>query len=436
MDEYQNEPPTKPVLRPHRLIPARPGIVPDDGLPVAEIEQQVESWLEVSNEIPTPGLAEGGRALAEQAWLFIEKAALTLDGLPAVFRAAQAPDAALQALELISSILLAFPDLMASGLETNVARVDWMFSRLINAPGHPGLVELIIEALDMLDAGGAEPEPPADHSAEIEILRGLHRDLVTLQQRWDELIEKVFPVVFPPPARPWPESESRTEPVGISIGARAGQSLPTPAGLMLAQNTSGASTARAFRSRIVGKQQQRLAMLLVLALLVVAVIGILLAEARSGPALTPGNAALSVLQRSPTPATSQTSTLTPALPTPTPTRPAPTPQPPTPTPPSDICPVGSVFCVSTAQLQVPCAGQGDATFQLISSTGHDETWQAISLPGGSLVTISPAAGALKGNQTVTLSVRANTSVAHKGMILIEGPDHAAPVIIAVQVCHA
>ncbi len=150
MDEYQNEPANKPVLRPLRLIPARPGILPAEGLPVAAIGQEVESWLEQTSELPTPALAQGGRALAEQAWLFIEKAALTLDGLPLVFRAADAPDAAQQALELIGSILLAFPDLMASGLETNVARVDWMFSRLINAPGHPGLVELIIEALEML----------------------------------------------------------------------------------------------------------------------------------------------------------------------------------------------------------------------------------------------------------------------------------------------
>src|SRR6185437_16744058 len=80
-----------------------------------------------------------------------------------------------------------------------------------------------------------------------------------------------------------------------------------------------------------------------------------------------------------------------SAPTPTPRPPTPTPRPPTPTPaPSAICPDGAVFCVSTAQLQVPCAGEGNETFQLISNTGRSENWWAISLLGGSLVTIRPA----------------------------------------------
>src|SRR6185437_6027690 len=233
-------------------------------------------------------------------------------------------------------ILLAFPDLMASGLETNVARVDWMFSRLINAPGHPGLAELIIEALEMLDTSSIDDAPPADYSAEIEILRGLHRDLVTLQQRWDELIEAMFPVVFPPPAQPAPEGENKAAPVGVSVGVQTGQPAPRepaplPGGWIMAPAASGGSAARAFRLHSVGKQQ-RLAMVLALALLLVTVIGILLAAARSAPTLTPGNPALAVAQDTSTPATVRQSTPTRTIPSPTPTRPAPTPRPPTPTP--------------------------------------------------------------------------------------------------------
>src|SRR5690242_16577543 len=212
MADYQIEPPRKPLLRPHRLVPAGPGVLPLEGLPVDAIGREVESWLAASSEAPDAALAEGGHILAQQAWLFIEKAALTLDALPAVFRSTAAADAALETLELIGSILLALPDLMASGLEGNVARVDWMFARLLNAPGQPGLVELVIEALETLDTSRADDEPPADYSAALEVLRGLHRDLVTLQQRWDMLIEMLFPVVFPTPAGPPPGSDGKARP--------------------------------------------------------------------------------------------------------------------------------------------------------------------------------------------------------------------------------
>jgi hypothetical protein len=320
-----------------------------------------------------------------------------------------------------------------------------MFSRLTNAPGHPGLVELIIEALEMLPTSKAEDGPSADYSAEIKILRGLHRDLVTLQQRWDELIEAVFPVVFPAPLQPASESESRATPTEVSVGARAGQTArrapaPLPMGWMMAHAASGGSAARTFRIHP-GSKQQRLALVAVLALLVVMVIGILLAAARSAATFTPGNPALAVAQYTSTASTALQSTPTRTIPSPMPTQvvPTPTPRPPTPRPPTPtpntaICPAGSVFCVSTVQLQVPCAGDGSVTFQLISNTGHNANWQAISLLGGSLLTIDPASGALKQNRTVTLSVHANMNGSRSGIMIILGPSGTAPINMTVQVC--
>jgi hypothetical protein len=450
MADYRIEPPYRPPLRPHRLIPAGPGVVPLEGLPVAAIGREVESWRAASSETPNAALAEGGHILAQQAWLFIEKGALTLDALPAVFRSAYAPDDVFETLELIGSILLALPDLMASGLEGNVARVDWMFSRLLNAPGQPGLIELVIEALDALDASRADDEPPADHSAELDVLRGLHRDLVTLQQRWDALIETLFPIVFPTPASSPAGSDSKTQPVGLPADALTGprplkKPGPLPAGLMVTGAGSSGATSRFARFSLAGKQQQRLALILVLVLLVLTVIGMLLAQtSRNVPAITPGSAALSIDQHTPMPTTSAqptaTATPTSSSPTPTPRPPQPTPTQPTPrsTPASStICPRGAAFCISTAALQVPCAGAGSVTIQLTNTTTGKAGWQAFSTTdsSGALVQISPTRGTLKKDQTVTLSVQANTQQKDRsGAIIIFGPFGTMPISITLQVC--
>ncbi|HEU5367683.1 MAG TPA: hypothetical protein VFU69_04435, partial [Ktedonobacterales bacterium] len=134
-------------------------------------------------------------------------------------------------------------------------------------------------------------------------------------------------------------------------------------------------------------------------------------------------------------------TAAPKVPTPTPTPrpPQPTPRPtPRPTPASNaICPRGAAFCVSTLQLQVPCAGNGSVTLQLMSVTTSKTAWQALSSmgSGGALVRITPARGTLKQNQTVTLSVQANTQQQNRsGLMMIFGPFGTAPISITVQVC--
>ncbi len=433
MAERQIEPPYKPPLRPHRLVPA-PGAVPPDRMPLEAIERQVESWLAASKEEPIAGLAAGGRPLAEQAWLFIEKAARMLDALPAVLKAVAAPEEALEALELIGSLLLALPDQIASGLESSVARVDWMFSRLLNAPAQPGLIQQVIETLDMMS--GEAAAPPADYSAETALLRALHRDLVTLQQRWDELIEATFPLISTLPTSPLPAVD-----LADSGGSSAAQAVPKapaplPAGLMVATSASGGPPGgRSFRFQVVGKRQQRLAMVLALVLLVITVLGILLAQARN-IAINPGNAVLSVDQRTPTPTTASQPTPTRTIPSPTPTPrpPTPTPRPPTPTPTpprASICPDGAAFCVSTLQLRVPCAGEGSVTFILMGNKAGRQSWQALT----SLVTVSPARGSLKQGQAVTLTVQASTQRRDRtGFIVIFGPSGTSPITLTAQVC--
>jgi hypothetical protein len=446
MADYRTEPLYKPPLRPHRLIPAGPGAVPLEGLPVGAIGREVESWLAASSEAPNAVLEEGGRILARQAWLFIEKAALTLDALPAVFRSADTPDEAFEALALLGSILLTLPDLMASGVEGNVARVDWMFSRVLNAPAQPGVVEQVIEALAALDTSRADDQPPADHSAELEVLRGLHRDLVTLQQRWDALIESLFPMVFPTPASPPAGNSGKTQPVDVPAGMLADPRAlktpgPLPAGLMITDTGSPEAAPRSARFHMAGKQQ-RLALVLVLVLLALTIIGMLLAQTRSVPAIIPGSAALSVTQptSSPTTAAQPTAPPTTPRPTPTPRRPQPTPSQPTPrpTPASGLtCPRGAALCISTTTLQVPCAGDGSVMFQLTNATTSKEGWQALSTTdsGVALVEITPAHGMLKQNQTVTLSVQANTQREDRsGAITIFGPLGTLPISITVQVC--
>ncbi len=432
MPEYQIEPPYKPPLRPHRLIPAEPESVPAEGLPAAAIERQVESWRVASDEAPSPVLEDGGRSLAEQAWLFIEKAALTIDALPAVLQTSNAPEETFEAVELISSLLLALPDLMASGLENNVARVDWMFSRLLNAPGHPGLVEQVIETLVMEESDAAADAPPTGHRAEIGVLRTLHRDLVTLQQRWDTLIEAAFPVFFPPPANVQPGSAGKG---GSPADARSGKAVPKapsplPVGLMVAPNSSARTLP--FRAYAASKHQQRLAVLVALVLLVVVVLGLLLVHARSAPAITPGSAALSVDQRTPTQPPVNQPTATPTLPTPTPPQPTPTTQP---AQGDSICPQGAAFCISTLRLQVPCADNGSISFQLFGSSRNTESWQAFSMFGDTQVMLTPTHGTLKINQKVTISVWVSVARRqHSGTIMIFGPVGTSPIGITAQEC--
>lgn len=439
MSEQQPIPFYKPPLRPQRLIPAGPGIIPAEGLPVAATQRQVESWREKSTELPTPGLADAGQGLANRAWRFFEKPALILDALPPVYRAVGAPQEALDDVELIGSLLLALPDLMASGLENNIPRVDWMFSRLLNAPGHPGLIEAIMEMVAALDVRGLSHPPAFDQEAAIDVLRRLHRDVVSLQQSWDTLIEAMFPVIIPQP-----ESDNTAKLPTLPADALTSRPAPhapgpLPAGLMIAPTASSRLSARPTPMVALGKRTPRLVILLVVALLVVTVLGLLLAQVKHAPALTPSNAALSVDQQTPTLTTSTLPTPTAPLPSPTPTptppppRPTPT-SPAQPTPASNICPKGAAFCVSTLQLQASCEKTSSVTFQLIGAS-RSASWQAFAAFSGAQVSISPSHGTLKQNQTVTLQVQIKPTRSNpSGTIMIFGPWGTTPISVTVQIC--
>ncbi len=438
MPQFQSEPPHQPRLRPHRLVPAGTPL-PEEEVALS-IEPVLETWaLEPGTALP-PEIAEGGRALAQRAWLVIEKAALTLDAVPAILKAADAPEEALETLKVIGSVLLALPDQLAAGLDTSIARADRMFARLLNAPGRPGLIEQVMLAL--VEAGAASQEP-GDFAAELEILRALHRDLVALQQEWDDLLAPLFP----------DESDSAASDEVLSPGDMAapgeqegppGFSAPLPEGLVITVPASERS--RQSRS-IRGQNLLRLALLLSLVLFAAGAAALLLRQGHT-PVFNPGGAVLAVGQQTPATATSR-----PTPPQPTPTT-APTPRPPStspgptvippptttpvpaPSPTAAPCTPAVTFCASALSLQVPCPGQGSVSFQLTNTTNRQQTWRVVSSAGHGgkpLVNVTPSSGHLTAHQTVTLTVQASASGDHLvGAMMIFGS--ALPVVVALVVC--
>ena len=439
MPEYQSEPPYQPRLRPHRLVPADTPL-PEEAAALSA-EPVLETWALAPGVALPPEIAEAGRALAQRAWLVIEKAALTLDAMPPILKAADAPEEALETLKVIAAVLLALPDQLAGGLDTSIVRADRMFARLLNAPGKPGLIEQVMFALAHAGAGGAGEQEPRDFTAEMETLRRLHRDLVALQLEWDDLLEPLFP-----------EEETLAaladEPVGIGDDA-AGVTqpllslpAPLPDGLVVAVPAS----ERDRLPRIARRQHlTRLALLLAL-LLFVSGTGALLLRHSHTPTLNPGGAALAVGQQ--TPLATVTSQPTQAAPTATsgprptapPRAPTPPPRPPSPTPtPGPACWSGATFCASALWLQVPCAGQGGITVQVTNNTNQRQTWQALSSQGpagGPLVSITPSSGHLKPHQMMTLTVQASAASEDGlgGIVTISGAHGTLPLVIALAVC--
>jgi hypothetical protein len=436
MPQYQSEPPRRPRLRPHRLVPA--GAQPPDEGKALSIEPVLETWvLEPGVALP-PEIAEGGRALAQRAWLVIEKAALTLDAAPAVLKAADAPEEALETLKVIGSVLLALPDQLAAGLDTSIARADRLFARLLNAPGQPGLIEQVMLALV---AAGAASQEPADFTAELEILRGLHRDLVALQQEWDDLLAPLFPE----DAEPSPPDDALRVGVVAAPGERdneaPGLAAPLPDGLVITVPAS----ERSRQSRYIrGQNLLRLALLLSLLLFSSGTAALMLRQGHL-PALNPGGAVLAVGQQTSATATSQptppqpTSTTAPSpSPTATPHHPT-TASSPTPNPTSAAsCLPAATFCASVSSLRVPCLHQGSVSFQLTNITTQQQDWLAlpsIGHGGKPLVSITPSSGHLKPHQTLKLTVQASASGDHlDGTITILGSFKTLPVVIALAVC--
>ncbi len=468
MPENWTEPPYKPPLRPHRLIPVISADEQAEAVPFEATGQDISNWsAEVGAALP-PEMSAGARALSEQAWHVIEKAALTIDALTALMKGqTKAAGETLELLQLISAVLLALPDQLSAGVEASIGRVDWMFARLLNAPLHSGLIQQLMDALvaparaeQPADQPGAAPAdapkpeaPLADYAAEIAVLRSLHRDLVTLQQRWDELVEASFPLIPTtdlPGDTAAPPAETDEETPG---GSAPKAPSPLPEGLVIAQPAWGAG--RPPRPRPALRQRQRLGLVMALLVLFIISTGVILARFKATPAINPGNAAFSVGRRTPvtlTPEPPEQHVIpTPAVPRPTPTprRPTPTPSPtpsptprptpsPTPTPSGLICPAGAAFCVSTLQLQMACAGQGSVTLQLTNATQGRQNWMAVSSlgPGGTpLVSVSPGHGKLDPNPAITLTVQANVQGHNlSGTLTIIGSSGTTPITITLTVC--
>ena len=433
MDEHQTKRPPPPVLRSHRLLPGETGILSSGGPPIEGVAQAGESWLGAPHEASSFPLAEDRLALAERTWLSIEKAALTLATLPTLLQTTVAPVEALQQVALLSSLLLTLPQQMATGLETSPARVDRLFSRLLNAPRRSGLIEQVIDALAL---SSTADEQPTRHDIQIEVLRQLHRDLVTLQQAWDTVLRTTSIPEVPTLASPLPTSTRQAEPVGpppasLPSGPLSHPSMPLPAWGVVVRSSSGGAPPRSSRLRPVSRQQPRLALVLAALVLVVVITGtwVGLLQGRVPPEISTPDTASSGDQRTPL----ATSSPTPLSPSPSP-QPSPTAQP---TQHDWLCPSGSAFCVSTLQVHVSCSRDGSAAFQLLNNSARKVNWQTLFTPGpeGIQVTISPSAGKLKLAQQVTLTVQAtHQGQVPLGTIKIVGPDGTTPITVAVQGC--
>jgi len=436
MSEQPSGPQFKRPLQRHRLVPAREVRPPDANteLPTGNTEGRAT----------LPPLAlEALKRLEGRATRSIQEAQPSLDVLPTTLVALGTPEETQESLGLMQSILRVLPSQVASGVESSVEQVDWMFSRLLNAPGTPGLIEQVLVALGQPSSQPADDQPPANMAPLMQALRRLHRDLVTLQSGWDDALELALP---PPEASP----SAPILPGAADTPAAPKTPTPLPAGSLVAQPEAGAKTRLALpRAPVLARMPRRLALIAVLLLLALGGGSILALRGLQGQAASPNTA--QVIARLPTPR-SPTNTSQP-LPTTTATqapRPSPTSHPPatptpratstsTPTPlPGPACNSGAPLCVSPAFLVVPCAGQQGVSLQLSTNDSHQEDWSATSSNdshGTPLVTITPASGKLRQGQTITLTVAANTQDEERlGAITITSTS-GAQLMVGIFVCN-
>jgi hypothetical protein len=436
MPEQQQEPPSRPPLRRHRLVPFTEGTSgAHPALPAGSPPTQPL--------LPAPVLEAQAR-LAAEATRIIKEAQPTLDALPAALVALSAPEEAQSALGLVQSMLRVLPGELAAGAEANIEQVDWMFAQLLNAPGEPGLIEQVMLALGGPAAPSAQDQPLPDTAPALEALRRLHRDLVALQSGWDALLDLTLPaeMVFPTiPALP--------EPPAAPAAPAPRAPTPLPAGLVVAQPGARAGLVRP-RAAGFGSVPLRLSLVAVLLLLALGGGGIILARGLMGQGGTPNTA--QVIAQLPTqiPPTNTTKPLPTATQTAIP--PSPTPRPratptagatstPTPSPtssPGPVCASGVHVCVSPTFLLVPCAGKPGVTLQLSNNDTQMQDWQATSSTvsrNTPLVTITPASGKLKPGQTITLTIAANAQGEElTGMVFIAGSWSHLPLMVLVFVC--
>lgn len=450
----------EPRLKANRLVPAsKEGRPPKAGVQVADVQvadlPNREAVFSTSGEHQTIFCSPGAEALAAQARRITSGARQLLQTLPAVLETLEAPEAAHHAAVLLRSILTALPDELSNGLSATIAQIDWAFSRLLNQPGQPGLIEQIVFALGAPSEGEAAPADATAHDAEIEALRQLHRDLVALQQGWDALVEEYLPSPPAPPARASAAHPAREHALpaprqGIVLKKRPAVASRTSAsGLRTSQQEGTRRPSSHWLHRTRG-MRVRVALASVLLLLLVASgLGVLMLKDTLAPASGPQTVASLVHQPGPpgvtaTPSPAPTATQQPptATPTPLPTlppKPTLTPQP-SATPISSAnfwCPSAMSLCISSPLLAVPCAGQGTATLQLKNNTGQPQSWQATASKtrGSPLVTLSASRGVLQPGQVVTLTVAAANAHTHSGgMLTITTAKSKGQTLVLLLVC--
>lgn len=194
MSTEHKEPPAVPTFRPHRLMPA-PAALPGSEVTSALCTGQERlPWPEAPEKPFPPPVAEAAGILAHHIRLVVEQAMRTLEALPAVLGASGASEEVAQALRLLRVNVQALPDQVASGVDASVPRVDGLFVWLLNAPGRAGLIQQALDALSLPATRRAGREAASSLPAQMAALRGLHRDLVSLHQRWDDLVSALFPL--------------------------------------------------------------------------------------------------------------------------------------------------------------------------------------------------------------------------------------------------
>jgi hypothetical protein len=404
---------------------------------------------------PAPLLAAQVK-LADEAAHLVEEVMPHLESLQTALSAQGTAEKTVETLALVCSALRVLPAELASGAGASVARVDWIFARLLNAPGQPGLIELVLLAL-LKPPADTTSVPLVGYPAEQELLRRLHRDLVTLQQGWEDMLELTLPpeLLEPPAPLLFPVVED-APPIADEAPAASPPMTPAPlpAGLVVAHpEVGGHASAKIARSRpaALANVHPVLAMALIVLVLALTGGGVYMMQSLHSQPVSSSNAAVIAPLPSPTatattqPTATPTATATTAptatntpkpLPTATNTPPAPTAT--TVPAPGPFCASGVDLCSSASSLQAPCSGQGSITFQLTNGSNQTLTWMGFSstVNGSSLVWLNPSGGNLRqGRQvTVTVTAHARGQGLTGTLTIMAGFGNNETLVIPLQVC--
>ena len=448
MSEEDYIPLYKPPLRRHRLVRAGDA---DSAFDAPAAGQGLTIGSSFPDATPPAPLLAAQAKLAEKATRLEQEVMPGLEALQTALAAQGAAEKTRENLLLVCSALHVLPGELTSGASASVARVDWIFARLLNAPGKPGLIELVLMALLALNA----PDSSPDKAAQQELLRRLHRELVSLQQGWEDMLELTLPPEFfeaAAPVEPAPGDEAATTSDEARAAPAPMMSAPLPSGSVVAHPpVAGAKPPMRWRPAALSTPSPLLLMVLIVLVLALTGAGVYMVQNLRGQPADSNNAAVIAQVPSPTArATTQptvaptaTATATPlpsatSTPAPRPTAtntPAPTA---TPSPTlSLLCTSGSNLCASVNALNVPCAGQ-NVTFQLSNNGKPTLFWTSISsvLSGVALVSVSPSGGSLKSGRsvTVTVSARARGQGLTGTLTILAGFGNNQTLVINLHVC--